>query len=52
MMNIFSGANEAKMWDFEDINADHTSVWSSGGPTIITNCEILCKPHNKAKCNK
>ena len=45
-------ANKAKIWRFEDMDADHVSAWSKGGATDAANCEMLCKPHNKAKGNK
>jgi len=31
------------------LQADHLIPWSRGGPTNLTNGQILCDPHNKAK---
>lgn len=45
-------ANADKIWKLEDMDADHVSAWSKGGTTDIANCEMLCKPHNRAKGNK
>ncbi len=45
-------ANADKIWKLEDMDADHVSAWSKGGATDIANCEMLCKPHNRAKGNK
>ena len=45
-------ANNSKIWDFKDMDADHVSAWSKGGKTDISNCEMLCKPHNRAKGNR
>jgi hypothetical protein len=45
-------ANKDKIWGFEDMDADHVSAWSKGGATNKTNCEMLCKPHNRAKGNR
>jgi hypothetical protein len=45
-------ANRTKIWQFSDMDADHVSAWSKGGATDISNCEMLCKPHNRAKGNK
>lgn len=32
--------------------ADHVTAWSKGGATDISNCEMLCSTHNRAKGNK
>lgn len=45
-------ANKDKIWRYEDMDADHVSAWSKGGATDKANCEMLCKPHNRAKGNK
>ena len=45
-------ANKAKIWAYKDMDADHVSAWSRGGATDISNCEMLCKPHNRAKGNR
>jgi hypothetical protein len=41
-----------KIWEYKDMDADHVTAWSKGGSTDITNCEMLCKPHNRAKGNR
>lgn len=45
-------ANKAKKWKFNEMNADHVAAWSKGGTTEISNCQMLCITHNKAKGNK
>lgn len=45
-------ANRAKIWALSDMDADHVTAWSKGGATDIANCELLCKPHNRAKGNR
>lgn len=45
-------ANKTKLWTIGDMDADHVTAWSKGGATEIKNCEMLCKPHNRAKGNK
>lgn len=45
-------ANKDKIWHYKDMDADHVSAWSKGGATDKANCEMLCKPHNRAKGNK
>lgn len=37
---------------FKDMEADHIDPWSEGGRTILTNCQMLCKPCNRRKSNK
>ena len=31
------------------MDADHVTAWSRGGSTDISNCQMLCKTHNRAK---
>jgi len=45
-------ANNSKIWDFREMEADHVSAWSKGGVTDINNCQMLCKTHNRAKGNR
>jgi hypothetical protein len=44
-------ANRTKLWKISDMEADHVKAWSLGGLTSRENCELLCKPHNRAKGN-
>jgi len=50
--SIGHGANRNKIWQFSDMEADHVKAWSNGGATDSENCEMLCKPHNRAKGNR
>ena len=45
-------ANRTKIWDLKDMDADHVTAWSKGGSTDISNCQMLCKTHNRAKGNR
>lgn len=45
-------ANKTKIWSLKDMDADHVTAWSKGGATDISNCEMLCKTHNRAKGNR
>lgn len=45
-------ANKNKLWKLSEMDADHVSAWSKGGATILNNCQMLCKTHNRAKGNK
>ena len=44
--------NRTKIWDLKDMDADHVTAWSRGGATDISNCQMLCKTHNRAKGNR
>ena len=45
-------ANKAKMWKLTEMDADHVAAWSKGGATSASNCQMLCKSHNRSKGNK
>ncbi len=44
--------NRTKIWALKDMDADHVTAWSKGGSTDISNCQMLCKSHNRAKGNR
>lgn len=44
--------NKSRIWKIEEMDADHVTAWSKGGATNISNCQMLCKTHNRAKGNK
>jgi 5-methylcytosine-specific restriction endonuclease McrA len=41
-----------KHFDIEEMEADHIIPWSSGGETILENCQMLCKRDNRMKGGK
>lgn len=45
-------ANKEKIWTQKEMDADHVLAWSKGGATDESNCQMLCKPHNRAKGNR
>lgn len=45
-------ANRTKIWKINEMDADHVTAWSRGGATDISNCQMLCKTHNRAKGNR
>lgn len=49
---IGNNTNKIKIWDLKDMDADHVTAWSKGGATNSSNCEMLCKTHNRAKGNR
>lgn len=44
--------NKKRIWQLKEMDADHVTAWSKGGATDISNCQMLCQTHNKAKGNK
>jgi 5-methylcytosine-specific restriction endonuclease McrA len=50
--SIAEDANSAKIWGFAEMEADHVEAWSKGGASSSSNCQMLCKTHNRAKGNK
>jgi hypothetical protein len=38
-----------KFFKLEEMEADHIKPWHAGGKTIIENCQMLCKEHNREK---
>lgn len=47
-----TNTNRTKIYSLKEMEADHVTPWSTGGLTTPDNCEMLCKPHNRAKGNK
>lgn len=45
-------ANKARIYKLGEMDADHVTAWSRGGATDASNCQMLCKTHNKAKGNR
>jgi len=45
-------ANKARIYDFDEMDADHVAAWSKGGDSSATNCQMLCTTHNRVKGNR
>lgn len=45
-------SNRTKIYKFEEMDADHVAAWSRGGSSDISNCQMLCRTHNRAKGNR
>lgn len=41
-----------RLWKYVEMDADHVTAWSRGGNTDISNCQMLCKTHNRSKGNR
>ena len=44
--------NAKRIYKLSEMDADHVTAWSNGGSTDASNCQMLCKTHNRAKGNK
>lgn len=49
---ISDNANKTRIWKLSEMDADHVTAWSKGGVTDISNCQMLCITHNRAKGNR
>ena len=41
-----------KQFKIEEMEADHITPWSAGGPTTADNCQMLCRECNRRKGSK
>jgi hypothetical protein len=49
---VSDNANQARIYDFDEMDADHVAAWSKGGDSSAKNCQMLCVTHNRAKGNR
>jgi hypothetical protein len=49
---VGNNANKNRIYDFDEMDADHVSAWSKGGASAASNCQMLCSTHNRAKGNR
>lgn len=49
---VGNNSNKNRIYELREMDADHVTAWSKGGSTDISNCEMLCITHNRAKGNK
>lgn len=47
-----TNSNSNRIYDISEMDADHVTAWSNGGSTKLSNCEMLCVPHNRSKGNR
>jgi hypothetical protein len=40
------------IWQIQGMEGDHITPWREGGKTIASNCQMLCKEHNRTKSGK
>ncbi len=41
-----------KRFAIEEMHADHIKPWAKGGPTVVENCQMLCRDCNLSKSDK
>lgn len=46
------GPNKTRIYKLSEMDADHVTAWSKGGATTESNCQMLCKTHNRSKGNR
>lgn len=44
--------NAKRIYKLNEMDADHVTAWSKGGATDASNCQMLCKTHNRSKGNQ
>jgi len=49
---VGDNANKARIYDLDEMDADHVAAWSKGGDSSANNCQMLCSTHNRAKGNR
>jgi hypothetical protein len=49
---VGENANKARIYELDEMDADHVSAWSKGGDSSAENCQVLCVTHNRAKGNR
>ncbi len=45
-------ANKSRIYELDQMDADHVTAWSKGGGNSAKNCQMLCVTHNRAKGNR
>ena len=48
---LCAAGGSKRIWQYKEMDADHVTAWSSGGKSDISNCQMLCKSHNRSKGN-
>jgi hypothetical protein len=49
---VGENVNKARIYELDEMDADHVSAWSKGGDSSAKNCQMLCITHNRAKGNR
>lgn len=49
---VGNDANKSRIYELDEMDADHVAAWSKGGGSSADNCQVLCITHNRAKGNR
>ena len=51
---VGDNANKARIYDLDEMDADHVAAWSKGGDSSANNCQMLCSTHKigRASCRE
>jgi hypothetical protein len=49
---VGNNANKRRIYELDEMDADHVAAWSKGGQSSAKNCQMLCTTHNRAKGNR
>ncbi len=49
---VGNNTNKSRIYDFDEMDADHVTAWSKSGDSSAKNCQMLCVTHNRAKGNR
>jgi 5-methylcytosine-specific restriction endonuclease McrA len=49
---VGNGPNKSRIYNLDEMDADHIAAWSRGGDSSAKNCQMLCITHNRAKGNR
>jgi len=49
LCSLGKSSNSQRIWKLSEMEADHVTPWSKEGKTDRSNCEVLCKTHNRIK---
>ena len=49
---VGTDSNKERIYPISEMDADHVTAWSKGGATDVSNCQMLCKTHNRTKGNR
>jgi hypothetical protein len=49
---VGENTNKGRIYELDEMDADHVSAWTKGGESSAKNCQLLCITHNRAKGNR
>jgi hypothetical protein len=49
---VGNNQNKTRIYEFDEMDADHVAAWTKGAGSSAKNCQMLCITHNRAKGNR